>query len=517
MKILLFFCTIIVCYSPIASITSFAQSKKQQGKLSKLCRKGKPGKIMSYISSQGLDVNSKINEKGSTCLMIASRRNKSPEAIKSLTEAGADVNAKDGVGYTPLIYATRNRSWYTNVIPALIQAGADVNAKDNVGKSVLMHAILKNTYKPPLSLKGKGLKERAKIANQPISEQSLIKAGADVNAKDNNGRTALMYAANYGEKSIIPLLIQSGADVNAKDTQDKTALMYVMMNMNQFYSRDLVYRSEKEGKGKKLINNFKEGATESGTRIDQINKKANDAREGIVKLLSGKGADVNSKDKWGQTPLMYISSSKLEKPTPEEIEAEVLKKEDKSVLYQGERIAKFLIENGADPNAKNNNGATALFYATGCTKVSDFEEVTTKPTKTEKKKSFISKVTEISEKNTAAAAANALPQVEYSNEHIVSLLIESGIDVNIKAKDKSNEEQTSVLSMFVKSGLNVEVVRMLIKAGSDREGVDSILKSRSKRASKITGPIYTPSPVTRANRDFRTDAKSIVKHTKSKK
>ena len=47
----------------------------------------------------------------------------------------------------------------------------------------------------------------------------LIKAGADVNAKDKYGVTPLHRAAAYNENpEVITILIKAGADVNAKDS-----------------------------------------------------------------------------------------------------------------------------------------------------------------------------------------------------------------------------------------------------------------------------------------------------------
>ena len=46
--------------------------------------------------------------------------------------------------------------------------------------------------------------------------QALIDKGADVNAKDKKGATALMLASQKGYKEIVQLLITKGADVNAK-------------------------------------------------------------------------------------------------------------------------------------------------------------------------------------------------------------------------------------------------------------------------------------------------------------
>ena len=50
-------------------------------------------------------------------------------------------------------------------------------------------------------------------------------AHPDVNARDENGRTALMLAAVNGNEDCVKILIAAGADVNAKDNTGKTALV----------------------------------------------------------------------------------------------------------------------------------------------------------------------------------------------------------------------------------------------------------------------------------------------------
>lgn len=55
--------------------------------------------------------------------------------------------------------------------------------------------------------------------------QKKIHNGLDIKAKDDNGKTALMKAAENSSPEVVKFLIDVGADVNAKDNQGETALM----------------------------------------------------------------------------------------------------------------------------------------------------------------------------------------------------------------------------------------------------------------------------------------------------
>jgi ankyrin repeat protein len=86
-------------------------------------------------------------------------------------------------------------------IYALIQAGADVNARNEEGETPLYIA--------------------AEEGNSEIIA-ALMEAGADVNAPDDGGWTPLHVAAREGPPASVSALIQAGADVNAR-TRDRAA------------------------------------------------------------------------------------------------------------------------------------------------------------------------------------------------------------------------------------------------------------------------------------------------------
>ena len=97
-------------------------------------------------------------------------------------------------------------------IEEAIKNGANVNAKSNYGRTALMEAARYG---------------RTKTA------ELLLKHGADVNAKESDGSTALIWAICYGYTETAEVLLNHGADVNAKDNTGSTALMLARHQKNR--------------------------------------------------------------------------------------------------------------------------------------------------------------------------------------------------------------------------------------------------------------------------------------------
>jgi ankyrin repeat protein len=135
-----------------------------------------------------------------------------------------------------------------------------------------------------------------------VAIKTVLDKGANVNAKDVEGSTALMVAANEGQVQIVRLLLKKGADVNATSPYVAgggwTAVKAAACAGNSEVVRLLI------NKGSDVNAKDDEGMT---ALIHAAKGEAGDL--GIVKMLLEKGAEVNTKDQYGRTALMHAAAA----------------------------------------------------------------------------------------------------------------------------------------------------------------------------------------------------------------
>ena len=100
----------------------------------------------------------------------------------------------------------------------LIERGSDVNAADHDGQTALI--CLPIAPRPRFALTGNDNLARL------ITAALLIDHGANINARDSAGDSALMKATMENNVEIARWLIEHGADVNAANKQGQTPLSY---------------------------------------------------------------------------------------------------------------------------------------------------------------------------------------------------------------------------------------------------------------------------------------------------
>ncbi len=171
--------------------------------------------ILAMLLARGASIH---GETGASTLGYAVDSGDLP-AVTLLLKQGVQLNLKDEYGTLPIQRAAcRLRpdrgSW--PIFRALIDYGADVKALSTYGETTLMYAVRDDN---------------------PDSERIcryLIRHGVNVNARDNEQKTALIHAVEFrrGDESggrglaILNLLLKSGADVTVQDKYGRTAFRY---------------------------------------------------------------------------------------------------------------------------------------------------------------------------------------------------------------------------------------------------------------------------------------------------
>ena len=126
--------------------------------------------------------------------------------------------------------------------------------------------------------------------NDPPGIRSLVRAGADVNARDRNGFMALHVACVCGHRSVVELLLQAGADANARDAFGFAALHMAA----QEGRRDVVELLVRSGADANAVD---------GRGLPALHRALEDRRLDVAELLLERGAAVDARDADGRTAL----------------------------------------------------------------------------------------------------------------------------------------------------------------------------------------------------------------------
>jgi uncharacterized protein len=139
---------------------------------------------------------------------------KKQQPYRSKVDRGADTML--GTGTTPLMRAAKAGD--TEVVKVLLAKGADPKLTTRFGMTPLMAAA-------GLGTKEEDTTGRKKTEAEAIAAIKLcLDAGADVNAIDNQGDTALHGAAQKGDDQVVQFLVDHGAKLDIKDKKGRTPL-----------------------------------------------------------------------------------------------------------------------------------------------------------------------------------------------------------------------------------------------------------------------------------------------------
>ncbi len=241
------------------------------------------------------------------------------ETARSLLNEPVDVNAAQADGATALHWATH---WDDLEMAELLTgAGANTNAT--------------NDYQvTPLSL--------ACTNGSAAMVDTLLTAGADPNLPLPTGETALMTCAWTGNAEAVKHLLENGANVHAQESRSgQTALMWALAQRHPEAARALIERGADV-----------HARSQSGFTPLLFAAKQGDLES--VRILLAAGATIDD----GTPSRDETGSRRGVGPVPDGMNPLLM-----ATASGHEELALFLLDQGADPDAADGTGATALHHA----------------------------------------------------------------------------------------------------------------------------------------------------------
>lgn len=361
---------------------------------------------------------------------------------------------------------------FSEGIVKLVKKGADVNKKDENGNAPLVLACRFGIYS---------------------DLTYLMEKKADINCTSGKGITPLIAAVMNRNTDMVLFLLKQNIDVNQCSSDGKDPLYYAVKNDNKGILKLLVDEGGNTKKiyknGKFLLyvaaqNGFENSADyliSNDANINQYDAKKKTplfcaSKQGhinLVQLLLEKGATVNSPTIRNKTPL-YVAAKIgqfqiCEALINRKANVDKMDNEGYTPLYWASKrnflkIVKLLLENGALPNIKTDEGETALHAASQAGHIDIIRHLVEKKA------------------NVNSQDRKERTPLYYASERghleVVKNLISNGADVN-----KTTINSESALFITSKKG-RIDVVKLLITMGANVNLVNQKLESPLYVAAK---------------------------------
>ncbi|XP_023313720.1 ankyrin-3-like [Trichogramma pretiosum] len=262
-------------------------------------------------------------------------------------------------------------------VESLLRNGADPNITNEQGLTPL-HVICNNLGEDDVDLMDLFFRINEEL-NRPVQ----------LDAQNKEGNSALHLAVIRGNKKAIELLLRRGARSNLANAEGLTPLLLIC---KIYHDADDDEDDEENDDDNESLAEMFFRINEEKHQLVQVNVQDNQGNtplilamdrgdENLMELLLRRGADPNTTDKEGSSPLHVIcnradygedddvglikSFFKINQELNRSVLVDVRDEQGRTPLHLAlwwglKRIAKFLLRRGADPNSVDEKGSTPL-------------------------------------------------------------------------------------------------------------------------------------------------------------
>jgi len=275
--------------------------------------------------------------------------------VNALLKAGAHANAAYGEGETPVMLAARSGNLES--VKLLIEAGADVNAAEKFrGQTALMLAAVENHAAIVRALAASGAQTNARTVEYTF--QTLTGgAGGIIHDRPQGGLTALILAARQGAMEASAQLLDAGADPNLAEPQyGFTPLQTAIFNGHYALAQLLLQRGASPNDGSLYVVMEMRNLATYSNRPNPPEVEHGVSHMDIARLLLEKGADPNA---------AYAKTV-----PPRQAQGNINVAPGATPLYRAVRAVdlaavQLLVSGGANPSTPIKDGSTPLMAAAG--------------------------------------------------------------------------------------------------------------------------------------------------------
>jgi ankyrin repeat protein len=325
--------------------------------------------MIGLLLQAGADAKTLTTPDGETVLMTAARSG-SLEAVRVLLAAGADVNAKESYrGQTALMWAAAEH--HADIVKLLLQHGADWKMQSAARETSLPKLSAASSV-TPLARGGLTAFHFAAREGDIETGRVMLDAGVAINEVDADGTSGLVVAILNKRYSYAKFLLDRGADPNLADARGRAALYAAIDMRNQDYSALPAHKEDDPLPSLDLIqallvrganpnaqltkalpgrSGMDAGDTTLGAGATPLMRAARAGDAAVMRALLAKGADPNLTTKDGNNALQFAAGVGYRDKNTKGTEREALE------------ALKLAVGLGMDINRVNNRGETALHGA----------------------------------------------------------------------------------------------------------------------------------------------------------